>query len=87
MTSKHARVVWSAHLVLDGEAELSEFEYGLIVANNACSVWCVGWTAAATVEIPVAASLANLVRQLLLLPGFASILPAAKPIYRCGQIQ
>ena len=39
------KIVSSAHLAKEGPAELSEFEYGLILANNAFSRWtqrCMG---------------------------------------------
>ena len=35
------RIVSSAHLVSDKAAELSEVEYGLIVASNAFGLWTV----------------------------------------------
>ena len=41
------RIVSSAHLVSDKAAELSEVEYGLIVASNAFGLWAVRGTAAA----------------------------------------
>ena len=40
-------IVSSAHLVAEGAAELSEFEYGLIIANNAFERWVVRCMAAA----------------------------------------
>ena len=40
-------IVSSAHLVSEGAAELSEFEYGLIVAGNAFDRWMVRCMAAA----------------------------------------
>ena len=40
-------IVSSAHLVSEGAAELSEFEYGLIVAGNAFNRWMVRCMAAA----------------------------------------
>ena len=86
MTSNNARIVSSAHLVSDGLAELSEFEYGLIVANNAFGVWCVGWKSVATIEILVAAGLANLAQQFRYSLSLTSILPAAQLICRCGQM-
>ena len=57
MSAKRARIVSSAHLVSESAAELSEVEYGLIVANNAFGLWCVRGTAAAIAEFPVAADL------------------------------
>ena len=42
-------VVSSAHLVSENAAELSEFEFGLIIANNAFSRWTVRCMAAAGV--------------------------------------
>ena len=57
MSSERARIVSSAHLVSDSAAELSEVEYGLIVASNAFGLWCVRGTAAAIAEFPVAADL------------------------------
>ena len=46
------RIVSSAHLVSDKAAELSEVEYGLIVASNAFGLWMVRGTAAAQAEFP-----------------------------------
>lgn len=40
-------IVSSAHLVSEGSAEASEFEYGLIVAGNAFNRWVVRCMAAA----------------------------------------
>ena len=57
MSAKRARIVSSVHLVSESAAELSEVEYGLIVANNAFGLWCVRGTAAAITEFPVAADL------------------------------
>ena len=57
MTRQRARIVSSAHLVSERAVELSEVEYGLIVANNAFGLWCVRGTAAAIAEFPVAADL------------------------------
>ena len=57
MTRQRARIVSSAHLVSERAAELSEVEYGLVVANNAFGLWCVRGTAAAIAEFPVAADL------------------------------
>ena len=57
MSAKRARIVSSVHLVSESAAELSEVEYGLIVANNAFGLWCVRGTAAAIAEYPVAADL------------------------------
>lgn len=52
-----SRIVSSAHLVSEKAAELSEVEYGLIVAGNAFSVWTVRGTAAAAVDFPEVADL------------------------------
>lgn len=55
MTSKdhvRSRIVSSAHLVSENAAELSEVEYGLIVASNAFGLWTVRGTAAAAAEFP-----------------------------------
>ena len=57
MSPERARIVSSAHLVSDSAAELSEVEYGLIVASNAFGLWCVRGTAAAIAEFPVVADL------------------------------
>ncbi len=38
---KSKRIVSSDHLVSERAAELSEFEYGLILANNAFQRWIV----------------------------------------------
>ena len=51
------RIVSSAHLVSDKAAELSEVEYGLIVASNAFGLWAVRGTAAAAAEFPGIADL------------------------------
>ena len=51
------RIVSSAHLVSDKAAELSEVEYGLIVASNAFGLWTVRGTAAALAEFPDIADL------------------------------
>lgn len=45
--SAHAPIVSSAHLVSDSSAEMSEFEFGLIVAGNAFHRWVVHCMAAA----------------------------------------
>ena len=45
--SKDRRIVSSAHLVSERAAALSEFEYGLILANNAFQRWTVRCMAAA----------------------------------------
>lgn len=42
-------IVSSAHLAAEGSAELSEFEFGLIIAHNAFSRWTVRCMAAAGV--------------------------------------
>lgn len=52
------RIVSSAHLVSDKAAELSEVEYGLIVAGNAFGLWMVRGTAAAQADFPEMADLA-----------------------------
>jgi len=44
---KQRRIVSSAHLVSDRAAELSEFEFGLIVAYHAFSRWMIRCMAAA----------------------------------------
>ena len=44
---KSKRIVSSAHLVSERAAELSEFEYGLILAHNAFQRWIVRCMAAA----------------------------------------
>lgn len=51
------RIVSSAHLVSDKAAELSEVEYGLIVASNAFGLWAVRGTAAAAADFPEVADL------------------------------
>ena len=43
----HERIVSSQHLVSEQAAELSEYEYGLIVAGNAFNRWMVRCTAVA----------------------------------------
>jgi predicted MarR family transcription regulator len=53
----HQRIVSSAHLVSDKAAELSEVEYGLIVASNAFGLWMVRGTAAAQTDFPEMADL------------------------------
>ena len=40
---EHAPIVSSAHLVSAHSAEMSEFEFGLIVAGNAFHRWVVHW--------------------------------------------
>ena len=50
MSPERARIVSSAHLIPDSAAELSEVEYGLIVASNAFGLWCVRGAAAAIAE-------------------------------------
>ena len=47
------RIVSSAHLVSEQAAELSEVEYGLIVASNAFGVWTVRGTAAVRNGLPI----------------------------------
>lgn len=54
---RRKRIVSSAHLVSDQAAELSEVEYGLIVAGNAFSNWIVRGTAAAMGDFPMVADL------------------------------
>jgi predicted MarR family transcription regulator len=49
MTSPDRRIVSSAHLVSERASELSEFEYGLIVASNAFERWIGRCMAAAGV--------------------------------------
>jgi predicted MarR family transcription regulator len=44
---EHAPIVSSAHLVSAHSAEMSEFEFGLIVAGNAFHRWVVHCMAAA----------------------------------------
>ncbi len=46
-SQEHPKIVSSAHLVSPRSQELSEFEYGLIVSNNAFSRWVVHCMAAA----------------------------------------
>ena len=45
-----SRIVSSAHLVAEGAAELSEFEYGLMVAGSAFNRWMVRCMAAAKAQ-------------------------------------
>jgi predicted MarR family transcription regulator len=45
-----SKIVSSSHLVSDTSAELSEFEFGLIVVNNAFNRWMVRCMAAAGVK-------------------------------------
>ncbi|MDH5188845.1 MAG: transcriptional regulator, partial [Rhodospirillaceae bacterium] len=45
--SNSEKIVSSAHLAKEGPAELSEFEYGLILAHNAFSRWTQRCMAAA----------------------------------------
>jgi len=54
---KKQGIVSSAHLVSENAAELSEVEYGLIVAGNAFGHWVVRGMAAAAADFPVAADL------------------------------
>ena len=44
------RIVSSLHLVSDKSPELSEFEFGMIIANNAFSRWMVRYMSAAGVK-------------------------------------
>ena len=57
MSRERARIVSSPHFVFESAAELSEVEYGPIVANNAFKSWSVRGTAAAIAEFPIAADL------------------------------
>ena len=57
MTDKPPRIVSSAHLVSDNAAELSEVEYGLIVASNAFGLWMVRGTTAALADFPAVGEL------------------------------
>ena len=57
MTDKAPRIVSSAHLVSDNAAELSEVEYGLIVASNAFGLWMVRGTTAALADFPAVGEL------------------------------
>jgi len=56
-TQDGQRIVSSAHLVSDKAAELSEVEYGLIVASNAFGLWMIRGTAAAQADFPEMADL------------------------------
>ncbi len=47
MSARRQKIVSSAHLVAEDAAELSEFEYGLFVANNAFNRWMTRCMAAA----------------------------------------
>ncbi|HET8727608.1 MAG TPA: winged helix DNA-binding protein [Alphaproteobacteria bacterium] len=49
MTGTKRRIVSSAHLVSDRAAELSEYEFGVIVASNAFNRWIVRCMTAAGV--------------------------------------
>ena len=49
-TPAQARIVSSLHLVSQKSPELSEFEFGLIIANNAFSRWMVRCISAAGVK-------------------------------------
>ena len=62
------RIVSSAHLVSDNAAELSEVEYGLIVASNAFGLWAVRGTAAAAADFPGIADLGAVSYTHLTLP-------------------
>jgi predicted MarR family transcription regulator len=53
----HKRIVSSSHLVSERAAELSEVEYGLIVASNAFGMWMVKAMAAALAEMDLSADL------------------------------
>ena len=47
----HKRIVSSSHLVSEKAVELSEVEYGLIVASNAFGMWMVKAMSAALAEM------------------------------------
>src|SRR4029078_6524752 len=47
MSRQPTKIVSSEHLVSEASAELSEFEYGLIMASNAFNRWMVRCMAAA----------------------------------------
>ena len=51
------RIVSSSHLVSEKAAELSEVEYGLIVASHAFGMWVVKAMAAALAELELTADL------------------------------
>jgi len=53
----HKRIVSSSHLVSEKAVELSEVEYGLIVASNAFGMWMVKAMSAALAEIEQSADL------------------------------
>ncbi|MGA0951856.1 MAG: winged helix DNA-binding protein [Candidatus Puniceispirillaceae bacterium] len=53
----HKRIVSSSHLVSEKAVELSEVEYGLIVASNAFGMWIVKAMSAALVELGLNADL------------------------------
>jgi predicted MarR family transcription regulator len=58
MTDKKLkRIVSSSHLVSEKAAELSEVEYGLIVASNAFGMWMVKAMSAALAELEITADL------------------------------
>ena len=53
----HKRIVSSSHLVSENAVELSEVEYGLIVASNAFGMWMVKAMSAALAEMEQSADL------------------------------
>ena len=53
----HKRIVSSSHLVSEKAVELSEVEYGLIVASNAFGTWMVKAMSAALAEMEQSADL------------------------------
>jgi len=53
----HKRIVSSSHLVSEKAVELSEVEYGLIVASNTFGMWIVKAMSAALVELGLNADL------------------------------
>jgi predicted MarR family transcription regulator len=53
----HKRIVSSSHLVSEKAVELSEVEYGLIVASNAFGMWMVKAMSAALAEMEQSADL------------------------------
>lgn len=53
----HKRIVSSSHLVSEKAVELSEVEYGLIVASNAFGMWIIKAMSAALVELGLNADL------------------------------
>jgi len=57
LNQPHRRIVSSSHLVSEKAVELSEVEYGLIVASNAFGMWIVKAMSAALVELGLNADL------------------------------